>query len=358
VGDEYLNYGELTIGGQYYVRVMQQDSPTLGGSFTLCTRRISSSGNLNYTNVILYDSGCDMVYASSTTGSTSCSIELTPITPAGGPTLTATGSSIPLANFTGVNGEKFQYNTTYQATITLGFVLPTGNSGTEVVNVARVSTYNLVVQQHKELDLGLVHTCPTKISIGGIIRANLWLCDAVRYEWKFEKTVNGVLQLVNGNPVVIEVFGPLGTRDFVPSALMGFTAGSEWRVQVRPIFANNVVGSYGTNYQCMKFKGTAAAMPTVEDENDLSKDLNQSEEMSFVLFPNPSGRTSVNLIWNVDQSEGVEIIVRDMQGRVVQQTQDIQGNQFVLNGACLSSGMYWVEWNSGSKSQRLRWMIQ
>jgi hypothetical protein len=105
-------------------------------------------------------------------------------------------------------------------------------------------------------------------------------------------------------------------------------------------------------------KGTAAAMPTVEDEDELFKDLNPMDEMSLVLFPNPSGRTSVNLIWNAEQSEGVEIIVRDMQGRVVQQTQDIQGNQFVLNGADLSSGMYWVEWNAGSKSQRLRWMIQ
>jgi hypothetical protein len=358
VGDEYLNFGELTIGGQYYVRVIQQDSPALGGSFTLCTRRISSSGNLNYTNSILYDSGCDVVYASNITGSTSCSIQLTPIAPAGGPTLTATGSSIPLANFTGVNGEKFQYNTTYQATITLGFALPTGNSGTEVVNVARVSTNNLVVQQHTELDLGSVHACPTRVTIGGTIRANIWLCDAVRYQWKFEKTVNGVLQLVNGNPVVIEVFGPLGTRDFVPTAPMGFTAGSEWRVQVRPIFANNITGNYEDDYQCMKFKGTAAAMPTVEDEDELFKDLNPMDEMSLVLFPNPSGRTSVNLIWNAEQSEGVEIIVRDMQGRVVQQTQDIQGNQFVLNGADLSSGMYWVEWNAGSKSQRLRWMIQ
>jgi hypothetical protein len=358
VGDEYLNFGELTVGGQYYVRVMQMDSPILGGSFTLCTRRVSSSGNLNYTNSILYDSGCDVVYASSITGSTSCSIQLTPISPAGGPALTGNGASIPLSNFTGANGEKFQYNTTYQATITLGFVMPVGNGGTEVVNVSRVSDNNLVVQQHLELDLGSVHACPSRVTIGGTIRANIWLCDAVRYQWKFEKTVNGVLQLVGGNPVVIEVYGPLGTRDFVPSALMGFTAGSEWRVQVRPIFANNVVGNYGTNYQCMKFKGTAASMPTIEDEDELFKDLNQNEALSLVLFPNPSGRSSVNVIWNAEESEDVQIIVRDMQGRMVQNIEHIQGNQTVINGSELSSGLYWVEWHSGVHTQRLRWMIQ
>lgn len=358
IGDEYLNFGELTVGGQYYVRVMQMDSPTLGGSFTLCTRRVSSSGNLNYTNSILYDSGCDIVYASNITGSTSCSIQLTPISPAGGPVLTGNGASIPLSNFTGANGEKFQYNTTYQATITLGFVLPLGNGGTEVVSVPRVSTNNLVVQQHLELDLGSVHACPSRVTIGGTVRANIWLCDAVRYQWKFEKTVNGILQLVNGNPVVIEVYGPLGTRDFVPSALMGFTAGSEWRVQVRPIFANNVVGDYGTNYQCMKFKGTAASMPTVEEEDDLFKDLNQDEALSLVLFPNPSGRSSVNVIWNAQESEDVQIIVRDMQGRMVQNIEHIQGNQTLINGSELSSGLYWVEWHSGAHTQRLRWMIQ
>jgi hypothetical protein len=358
IGDEYLNYGELTVGGQYYVRVMQMDGPTPGGTFTLCSRRIASSGSLNYTNSILYDSGCDVVYASNITGSTSCSIQLTPISPAGGPVLTGIGSAIPLSNFNGPNGEKFQYNTTYQAIITLGFVLPVGNGGTEVINVPRVSDNNLVVQQHMELDLGSVHACPARVSIGGTVRANIWLCDAVRYQWKFEKTVNGILQLVNGNPVVIEVYGPLGTRDFIPTATMGFTAGSEWRVQVRPVFANGVVGSYGTNYQCMKFKGTAAAMPTVEDESDLEKALDNLNDVALMLYPNPSGRTSVNVIWNADESEDVQLIVRDMQGRVVQNIEHIQGNQFVINGSDLSGGMYWVEWHSGANTQRLRWMIQ
>jgi hypothetical protein len=358
IGDEYLNYGELTVGGQYYVRVMQMDGPTPGGTFTLCSRRIASSGSLNYTNSILYDSGCDVVYASNITGSTSCSIQLTPISPAGGPVLTGIGSAIPLSNFNGPNGEKFQYNTTYQAIITLGFVLPVGNGGTEVINVPRVSDNNLVVQQHMELDLGSVHACPARVSIGGTVRANIWLCDAVRYQWKFEKTVNGILQLVNGNPVVIEVYGPLGTRDFIPTATMGFTVGSEWRVQVRPVFANGVVGSYGTNYQCMKFKGTAAAMPTVEDESDLEKALDNLNDVALMLYPNPSGRTSVNVIWNADESEDVQLIVRDMQGRVVQNFEHIQGNQFVINGSDLSGGMYWVEWHSGANTQRLRWMIQ
>ena len=358
VGDEYLNFGELTTGGQYYVRIIQQDSPSLGGAFSLCTRRITSSGNLNYTNSILYDSGCDIVYASSITGSTTCSIQLTPIAPTGGAVISATGSSIPLANFTGTGGEKFQYNTTYQALITLGFTLPTGNGGTEIIQVSRVSDNNLVVQQHQELDLGSVHSCPNRVSIGGIIRANLWLCDAVRYQWKFEKTVNGVLQLVNGNPVVIEVLGPLGTRDFVPTALMGFTAGSEWRVQVRPIFANNVVGSYGTNYQCMKFKGTAAAMPTVQEDEASEKSLAEDEALDLVLYPNPSGRASVRLSWSKQDDLESEVVVRDMQGRVITRIENIQGNLIELNGSSLSGGMYSVEWKSGTQTQRLRWLVQ
>ncbi len=236
--------------------------------------------------------------------------------------------------------------------------MPTGNGGNEVIQVSRISDNELVVQNHQSLNLGSVHRCPSRVSIGGIVRANTWLCDAIRYQWKFEKTVNGVLQLVNGNPVVIEVLGPLGTRDFVPTALMGFTPGSEWRVQVRPVFANNVLGNYGTEYQCMKFKGTAAAMPTAEEFEEQYKDLNEEELSSMVLFPNPSGRTSVQLMWNEEQMEAVEIIVRDMQGRIIQQDQNIQGFQYVLNGAELASGMYWVEWSSGTKFQRLRWLVQ
>lgn len=358
IGDEYLNYGELTVGGQYYVRVMQMDSPSLGGTFTLCSRRINSSGNLNYTNSILYDSGCDVVYATNTIGSNSSTIQLTPIMPSGGAVLTSSGPTSLLSNFIGPNGEKVSYNTLYSATITLNYTLPTGGGGSESISVARVTDNQLNVVSHVDLNLGSVHACPARVSIGGTVRANIWLCDAVRYQWKFEKTVNGILQLVNGNPVVIEVYGPLGTRDFIPTATMGFTAGSEWRVQVRPVFANGVVGSYGTNYQCMKFKGTAAAMPTVEDESDLEKALDNLNDVALMLYPNPSGRTSVNVIWNADESEDVQLIVRDMQGRVVQRIEHIQGNQFAIDGSDLSGGMYWVEWHSGANTQRLRWMIQ
>ena len=358
IGDEYLNYGQLVVGGQYYVRVIQKDSPVVGGAFTLCTRRIAHNSNLNYTNTLVYDSGCDMVYATNTGGSTNCVISLTPISPAGGPVLTSNGAVVPLSSFTGVNGEKFQYNTTYQANITLGYSFPIGNGSTEMIYLSKVSDFNLVTQPHLDLDLSTLFICPTKVSIGGTIKASVWLCDAVRYQWKFEKTVNGVLQLVNGNPVTIEVLGPLGIRDFVPTASMGFTAGSEWRVQIRPIFANNVVGSYGSDYQCLIFKGTAAAMPTVENDGDLEKSLEMEvNDLSFITYPNPSYNGDLNLSWTVDENvESSQVQVLDQQGRLVYTMVLNDAGFATINAHEWEAGIYHIRLEQAGKTTVKRWM--
>jgi hypothetical protein len=69
-----------------------------------------------------------------------------------------------------------------------------------------------------------------------------------------------------------------------PIAFNGFGAGTEWRVQIRPVFANNVVGQYYTLYQCMKLKGTAAAAPLAAAE-EVTKELTASEPQDYQIFP-------------------------------------------------------------------------
>jgi hypothetical protein len=357
-GDEYLNVGGLSVGSQYYVRVLQQDINNVGGSFTLCARRLIANSNLNYTTAILYDSGCDMVYATNATGANACSIQLTPIAPAGGPVLTAQGSTIPLSSFVGTSGQRFQYNTTYSALITLTFTLPLGNGTTENISVSNLSTTQLNVVQHLDLDLGSVFSCPSKVVIGGTVRATTWLCDAYRYQWKFEKTINGVVQLVNGNPVVIELLGPVGTRDFIPTATMGFTSGSEWRVQIRPIFANGVVGSYGDDYQCMLFKGTAAAMPTAENAAELEKSMEvENSDMTFMAYPNPSYNGELNVSWTVgEEVESAQMVVMDQQGRLVY-TMNLNAAGFAsINTSEWEAGIYHIRMSQGGTTTVKRWM--
>ena len=357
VSDEYLNYGNLNIGQQYYIRVRNANASQVGGNFSLCLRRLTSSGNLNYTNTIIYDSGCDIVYATNTTGSTSCTIQLTPISPAGGPALFGEGSTVTLANFTGLNGEKVQYNTLYSATINLTYALPIGGGGTENLVISRVADNQLNVVSHMDINLSSLYECPTKVSLGALVRATPWLCDAVKYQWKFERMLNGVPYLSNGNPVVIEAFGPNGLRDFYLLGSLGFAAGTEWRVQVRPIFANGVVGSYGTNYQCMIFRGTLAAMPTVGEEEEIIQEKNLDALANDpVLYPNPSRTGEFRIDWLNQDDVETSLEIWDAQGRKVGTWQWTEINTHLVNGNHWESGVYQIKITRGKTTHWLRWM--
>ncbi len=357
VSDEYLNYGNLNVGQQYYLRVRNVNAAQAGGAFSLCLRRLTAAGNLNYTNSILYDTGCDMVYAANTTGSNGCTIQLTPISPSGGAAITATGPTAMLANFTGTNGEKVQYNTVYSATIALNYTLPTGGGGTENISVSRVTDNQLNVVSHVDLNLGSVHVCPNRVVIGGLIRANIWMCDAVKYQWRFERMFNGSPYLVNGNPVVIETYGVNGTRDLYLYGNLGFTSGTEWRVQVRPVFANNVVGQYYTNYQCMIFKGTLAAVPTVENEEEMINEKALVQEFSIpTLYPNPSRTGYFRVDWLSEEGADTQVEIWDAMGRKVGAWTFSDVSTMEMDGANWESGVYQVRISRGKESHLLRWM--
>jgi hypothetical protein len=179
----------------------------------------------------------------------------------------------------------------------------------------------------------------------------------VKYQWKFERMFNGTPFLVNGNPVVIEAYGANGTRDFYLYGNLGFTAGTEWRVQVRPIFANNVVGNYGTDYQCLKFRGTAAAMPTieVEDEKLAEKNLDYPG-VAPLIYPNPSHSGSFRIDWfNKDELETL-VEVWDAQGRKVGSWKWTEVNGHQIDGGSWDSGVYQIRVSRGNTNQWLRWM--
>jgi hypothetical protein len=357
IGDEYLNYGSLNVGQQYYVRIRNANPAQVGGAFSLCAKRLSNTSNLNYTNSILYDTGCDMVSATNTTGSNTCTIELTPISPAGGAVLFASGSSVPLASFTGTSGEKVQYNTTYSANITLTYSVSVAGGGTEEISLSKISDYPLVVSSHLDLDLGAIHACPNKVVLGSLVRATTWMCDAVKYQWKFERMLNGSLYLANGNPVVIEAYGANGTRDFVLSSSLGFTAGTEWRVQIRPIFANGVVGSYGTDYQCMLFKGTAAAMPLADQgEAKENETALKTWETAFQLYPNPSHEGHFTISWSEVMEDGVEIQVFDQNGKQIHQQYAFDEMRASVDGQGWASGLYQVRIRTHQGDFTYRWM--
>jgi hypothetical protein len=354
-GNEGLNFGGLTVGLQYYVRVVNANTSQNGGLFTLCIRRLTgTSFNSSFTPSLI-NNGCQQLYCITATGATSYTVSLTASGQAGAPILTANSQTPQISSFVGPAGQKAQYNTTYNALISVNYAMTLGDGSTETISITKPAGL-VVLGAHLDLDVGSVWVCPMLISMGGTIKAQTWMCDAVKYQWKFERMLNGQLYLVNGNPVVIEGFGVTGTRDYIVSAANGFGSGTEWRVQVRPIFANNVVGQYYTNYQCVKLKGTAAAAPTIESSEE-TKELDLVNGSGLQVFPNPGKNSEIHLRWTFEGQATVKMW--DAAGRMVYQTlwnNESGRGELLIHPGELGMGMYWIEVRIGSEVVRQRWI--
>ena len=204
-----------------------------------------------------------------------------------------------------------------------------------------------------DIDVSSLFVCPTLRSVGTVLRADRWFCGAIKYQWRFEQYLNGQPYLVNGNPVIIEQYGANGSRDLYTLASYGFLPGSEWRVKIRPIFPNNVPGDYGTDEQCVKFKGSFTAMPVWDESEE-----EWNTEGKYVVYPNPGVGGNINVISNSEDLTIEEIAVRDASGRLVEQWKSNGEDQTMvsLNLSTLQSGLYWISIIGEGKEQRQRWV--
>jgi hypothetical protein len=353
VGDEYMNFANLTIGNQYYLRVMNMEVSVPGGLFSLCAKRlVPSNSAFNYTNVYVYNTGCTNVIPTNLSTLTSSEIILTPV---GGTTeYSAPGPVATLGSFVANDGSNIVYNTVYTGKIIKTMAYPLGNGTTELLSFTTDVTNTLNVLPLIDIDLGANYVCPRLWSVGSMLRADRWICGAVKYQWRFEQYLNGQPYLVNGNPVIIEQYGPNGSRDIYTLAGYGFIPGSEWRVKIRPVFANNVHGDYGTDEQCLKFKGALAAAPLI-DENEDDVD---SYESKIVLYPNPSKNGELNLMNEQWLDATVTMHIFDATGKIVLEREYTDSAWIQENAIELANGMYLIQLSWGNESEQLHWMLQ
>jgi hypothetical protein len=323
-----------------------------GGNFTLCAKRIVPNSNaFNYTNVYVYNTGCTNVVPTNLSTFTSSTIVLTPV--GGGLEYSAPGPVATLGEFVSSTGFGINYNTVYSGKVVKSAPYPLGNGTTELLTFTTNMTNTLNVLPVVDLDLSSNYICPRTWSVGTMMRADRWICGAVKYQWRFEQYVNGQPFLVNGNPVVIEQYGPNGSRDIYTLAAYGFIAGSEWRVKIRPVFPNNVHGDYGTDEQCLKFKGSFAAAPTVEQEGDFWE-----MESRIQLYPNPSNSGDINIFSEQWMDTDMTMIIMDASGKKVFQQDYSETATIQENLNHLSNGMYLIQLKWGNQSEQLHWMLQ
>ncbi len=127
-------------------------------------------------------------------------------------------------------------------------------------------------------------------------------------------------------------------------------------MKVRPVFPNNVHGDYGTDEQCMKFKGSFAAAPLWEAAADEAWDM----ESKFIVYPNPSLDGQLSIIGNAEDASIQSIVVYDASGRLTTQweTSGEEQTMVALNLSSLKAGLYWISITGEGKEQRQRWVKQ
>jgi hypothetical protein len=350
--DEYMNYDDLNTGNQYYLRVMNMNVAQAGSTFTLCAKRVSASSSaFNYTNVFVYNTGCTNVVPTNLSTFVSTTIMLTPV--GGGETYSASGPTAPLGSFLSNDGDGVNYNTVYTGQVIKNVSYPLGDGTTEILSFTTNVTNTLSVLPCVDVDLGGNYICPRLWTVGSMMRADRWICGAVKYQWRFEQYLNGQPYLVNGNPVIIEEYGANGSRDIYTLAAYGFLAGSEWRVKVRPVFPNDVHGDYGTDEQCLKFKGSFAAAPTVEQEGEFWEMQSRTQ-----VFPNPSNSGDINIFNEQWLDNDISLLIMDASGKIVFKQDYIETTTIQENLNHLSNGMYLIQLKWGSQSEQLHWMLQ
>jgi hypothetical protein len=261
-----------------------------------------------------------------------------------------------LGEFVSSTGFGINYNTVYTGQVIKSSSYPLGDGTTELLSFTTNVTNTLSVLPCVDVDLGNNYICPRLWGVGAMMRADRWICGAVKYQWRFEQYLNGQPYLVNGNPVIIEQYGANGSRDIYTLAAYGFLPGSEWRVKVRPVFPNNVHGDYGTDQQCMKFKGSFAAAPIWEESVEDAWDM----ESKFIVYPNPSLDGQLSIIGNAEDASIQSIVVYDASGRLTTQweTSGEEQTMVSLNLSSLKAGLYWISITGEGKEQRQRWVKQ
>jgi hypothetical protein len=241
----------------------------------------------------------------------------------------------------------------YTGEVVKNLSYPLGDGTTEILSFTTNVTNTLSVLPCVDIDLGGNYICPRLWTVGSMMRADRWICGAVKYQWRFEQYLNGQPYLVNGNPVIIEEYGANGSRDIYTLAAYGFLAGSEWRVKVRPVFPNDVHGDYGTDEQCLKFKGSFAAAPTVEQEGEFWEMQSRTQ-----VFPNPSNSGDINIFNEQWMDNDISLLIMDASGKIVFKQDYIETTTIQENLNHLSNGMYLIQLKWGSQSEQLHWMLQ
>jgi hypothetical protein len=180
--------------------------------------------------------------------------------------------------------------------------------------------------------------CPNIKAINQSIATDRSICGTLRYEWEFTQTAP------TAQPAVT-VLGGLNSTALFLNTVPGMGNGKTYNVRVRPIHTTGEVGNYGA-VQCMKTTGAGMILENHPGSAaEATTLLSQGAGGEIVsLFPNPTVDGQVTLLWNESQEGQKELVLRDVQGRIVwKQKVVLEGNVLEVDWKTLDTGIYLLE---------------
>jgi hypothetical protein len=347
-GNQILLTDGLVTGETYYVAIHQNAAPTNPSAKVCFTHLLPSICDHAYSgNTGEYSSVCRSFKAEfraqasqyifnvlemSQMGSNTSITPWNYTTPTASSILTRLGILLP-ANTTGSSQ-------VYTLSIPALYQLLDAAGNMSILQANAINTCELILQPESGVSLRSSDRCPNVKAINQSIATDRSICGAQRYEWE-------LTQVMPTAQAPITVLGGLNTNFLFLNTVPGMANGKTYNVRVRPIHSTGVVGEYGAAH-CMKTTGAGMVMENhpgsaePSHPSSLSQALVVGEMVS--LFPNPTVDGQVTLLWNERQEGSKELILRDVQGRIVwNQKVVLEGNVLELDWKTLDTGIYLLE---------------
>jgi hypothetical protein len=306
-GNEYLNYGGLTIGALYYLRIRNYDSTQSTGTFSLCLRRLQRSGcKLNSVIGSGPYSTCNMIqavstgaqsytfaYSSTTIPAVLNAPHYSNVTTTGGYTACRLSSLIP--------------GMSYFVQVSCTYVLQNSAGVQEAITIVNPVPCTISIGAHAPVTLRNADSCPQVRSGNSIIGANLWICGASFYQWTFTPA---------GGGLSVTTYGSQPNRWLPVSQAIaaGLTPGT-YVVQIRPWFYNGLVAGNFLTASCFQLSGAGIMYESEDTEFEPQFRRSAVESDSSLIYPNPCNGNSLHIRLSTDELIH-RLEVRDMSGRL------------------------------------------
>ena len=343
---ERLNFGGLTAGEDYIIRITSNNVPDGAAPFSLCvqwlpdTRIEVSGGATDITRSLcgtikakwVPQGGEDYTVSNYIFNFSTDGFEAT----------AETGSAFTVLALTSVQAPyTLSYQGEYTVTAEVELLMTNGGDEPEVV---RVKSSNAVQLNITEAPLTTLRPANNLTNAGPLfpnafIWATPWVCTVHQWEWEFTNAAGGLpITFVSAN----------SSRVIRLSDVDGLAPGTVYNVRVRPLFTNEFESQFGPVDQIaiLGALGMAGDITTPLANTEIDERVEETiTATGAALYPNPNRGDFVNInIANV--AEGVDRVIFDLYDltgkRVMSQQIAVAGATvnavLLLNG--LANGMY------------------